>query len=407
MAKKRSTSKKSRLKRFGRWSDAHRADVLEEVGLTDEQFRALSRGKRRSTLDRALSLDRQAKDPAFTAGPLSLEQIRANAGNAGQLRYGGAQSQLDQYGRSIDPWFQDYVNRTQALQGQQRQQAQGIIDQSVAQAQQQGQTVLPQAGVDPGSEAAQNDILAAASRKALADAFTKVLQAGQQATEGAYTQQAGLVEASRIGEHRTQQNALADLLKERGAYESDYVTQARDKEHTKGLERKAFGLKQTETILDAQNDRQKLRQERQDKRRERKEEGQKVNQYGYSEEQWRRFSPSHRQRIIAKSKSNGSPSPKSTEPKPLTPAERRARRKEKAENQRRSDFIEATIRNPPVYPKGHPKAGQTPTRAEIVDQLVKKGYSKAEIKAAMRRMYPTPQRKKNTAPGANGQERPN
>jgi hypothetical protein len=312
MAKKRPDPKKSRLKRFGKWSDSHRADILEEVGLTEQQFRALTRGQRRNTLDRGLALDRQSKDPAATAAPQSIEQIRAAAGNAGQLRFGTAQAELGRYGNSIDPWFQDYVTRTQQIQGQQQQMAAPVIAQAQTNAQQAGQTVL---NADPNSEAAQNDILAAASRKALADAFTSVLSGQQNATNTYYANQAGAVEAARVGEHRTQAQGMQDLLRERGAFESDYVTTARDKEHTKGLERKAFGLKETETLLDAQND------------------ANETNKWGVEKAKWATWSLARRRAWIKKvSAAEDGPS-KPGEPKygidadkwaTMSPAERKA-----------------------------------------------------------------------------------
>jgi hypothetical protein len=391
MAKKRPDPKKSRLKRFGKWSDSHRADILEEVGLTEQQFRALTRGQRRNTLDRGLALDRQSKDPAATAAPQSIEQIRAAAGNAGQLRYGTAQAELGRYGQNIDPWFQDYVTRTQQIQGQQQQMAAPVIQQAQTNAQQAGQPVL---NADPNSEAAQNDILAAASRKALADAFTSVLSGQQNATNTYYANQAGAVEAARVGEHRTQAQGMQDLLRERGAFESDYVTEGRDKEHTKGLERQAFGLDVAKAKLDARADRQRLRQDRrEDRQRQRdKDEDQDLQRDKFSSEKEKdAYQKAHGLGPYKKSSPGGSR---------VTPAEKRARRKERREAEQRRDTIVELYKT-----AKDPKTGKSPDRETIISGLIQKGYTRAEIMKALAEMRGKIKRPAH-APSNSGQQRP-
>lgn len=275
----------TRVQRFKGWDRAHKVAVLKAAGLTLDEFRALNREDKKAAIGKGQQAIRQRSaqldDPNRFIAPMTERTARQQAGNAANLVYGGQEQLAGQYGQSVDPWFDDYVRRTQANQQAQQTQAQGIIDQSVTQAQQQGQTVLPQAGVDPNSDAAQNDILAAASRKALADAFTKVLQGNQSATDASYVQQAGVAEAARVGEHTTANQQRQQISREKGQFRNQTLSELRDKAHTERLENAAFDLDVTKATLGAN------------------EKANEVNQYGVKNSTWSRWSASHRKRWIA------------------------------------------------------------------------------------------------------------
>lgn len=353
-------------------------------------------------LERAKDRKRLA-DPTYFSQPMTLGDVLREAGRADELRYGGVQGQLGLQQQQIPAWFQDYKNTILTPQ-QVQQQYQPAIQKQEAVAQ---ETAKP-LGLE--GQAGEQDQLAAKAREALANLGTSVLTNAQQADTTYFQNRQGVAQAAQLGAQTQNAQQIQDLARERGAFRDQYVTDARDRERKYGLdvqhqtnENKAFGLDVQKARADVRTDRQKIRADAREKRRERKQEGQEVNKYGYTNEQWARFSPSHRQRIMRAQETKPGAE---NEPKPLTPAEKRARRKEKETRQQRGDFIEEALRSPEPYPKGHPKAGKRPTRGEIISQLVKRGYSRAEINRVLKRMKHVVITRPVHTPGPGGGSRP-
>lgn len=339
-------------------------------------------------LERAKDRKRLA-DPTYFSQPMTLGDVLREAGRADELRYGGVQGQLGLQQQQIPAWFQDYKNTILTPQ-QVQQQYQPAIQKQEAVAQ---ETAKP-LGLE--GQAGEQDQLAAKAREALANLGTSVLTNAQQADTTYFQNRQGVAQAAQLGAQTQNAQQIQDLARERGAFRDQYVTDARDRERAYGLdvrhqrnEDAAFGLDVQKARADVRTDRQKIRADAREKRRERKQEGQEVNKYGYTNEQWARFSPSHRQRIMRAQETEPGGE---NEPKPLTPAEKRARRKDRETRSQRFDYIAETIKDPPPYPKGHPKAGQRPSKAEVISQLIKQGYSRAEIEKAIRKRLRRPVR---------------
>lgn len=196
--------------------------------------------------------------------PMTYGQIQQAAHNAGQVAYGDVQNQLTQQQANIVPWFDQYraavTQQQQALPAQ----YQPVLQQAQGTAQATGQGVLQ--GVDPGSEAAQNDALAAASRKVLADQFVNLIGSQQNATQDYY---GGRISAANAGQQQaltTNAQAQRDVAGQRGAYEAQQIQQGIGQERDYGIaaqhqaaENAAFGLDQYEAQQKAKNDRARIR----------------------------------------------------------------------------------------------------------------------------------------------------
>lgn len=207
------------------------------------------------------------KGPQVVQDPLAPQnygQIQAGAHQAGQVAYGDVQNQLAQQGQNIAPWFDVYK---QGVLGQQAAVPQQYA-QPIAQAQQTanatGQGVLKDA--DPNSEAAQNDVLAAASRKAMADMFTNLLTTNQAADETYYGARQNVANAAQISAQTQNAQSQRDVAGQRGAFEQTQIQQGIQSERDYGLglqhqaaENAAFGLDVQQEQNKVKTDRQKIR----------------------------------------------------------------------------------------------------------------------------------------------------
>lgn len=297
MAKK---TKRNRLKRFRGYSQEHKARILDSIGLDLPEFRGYSRGRKKTVLNRALDENRAQQTPGYFQEGLTGRQGLDLANRMADLRYGEPLRQVRQDQANVEPWFDRYRQQVQQAGQTFTGQMTPVIQQAQQTAQAAGQNTLPQ-GVDPTSEQGTDAALAAASRKALGDAFASLLTAQTGAQQGYFASQAGPVSGSaELGLKSQLAGERRGLRRERDAYKASEVGNIRENERRYGLEQAAFGLDQAEAVADVQDKARDDRRARKQEKRERREKGREVNKYGYPEAQWKRFSTSHRQRIIDK-----------------------------------------------------------------------------------------------------------
>lgn len=280
--------------------------------MASKRERQIAKIERQRVRQREQRNGQMVNNPAYFTAPRGYGQVNRDAAAADRVRYGGAQGQLELQGRQIPAWFADY-RAALMTPGQVQAQYQPTIEQSQATAQQTGQTL----GLE--GPAGEQDQLAAKAREALANLGTATLQGARQADTTYFQGRQGVAAAAQLGAQGQNAQAQQTLAGERGAFRQQYVADARDAERAYGLqaqhqlvENKAFGLDVAKAQADVRTDRQKVRQDSREKTRERREKAQTVNQYGYSNEQWARFSPSHRRRIINEGKGEKAKAPAKT-----------------------------------------------------------------------------------------------
>lgn len=273
----------------------------------DGKGRVHSRPKRNRP---AAKVPSKLDDPSYFAGPMTLRTALAEAERAGQLQYGTAQSQLGVQQAQVPAWFDQYRQQLQTP-AQVGQTYQPLVAQQQQVAQQTGQTL----GLT--GEAGEQDKLAAAARAALANSAAGVLQANQAADTTYFQGRAPVAQAAQIGLQSQLAAQGQQLARERGAYQDQYLTDARSRERAYGIdlqhqanENKAFGLDVAKLQADIQGDAASRKQKSRENRQKARQKGAEVNKYGYSNEQWARFSPSHRQRIMRQQDQAGAAKPK-------------------------------------------------------------------------------------------------
>jgi len=246
------------------------------------------------------------------------------------LRYGPLDHQLQQQlqqsqrvQQAIPQWYDQYRQLASAAQAgsqqgyqaatQQFQQMQAATGQPQGQAEIAAMNQQAQAlgGVaDP--QAAQVAAQAAQVRAGMAGSLGGVV-AAQGAGQNAYAHNLlantgrHQIESllSELQQDRDIRDDQAQLGREKGAYRTQVDRQIRDREQRSVLERAAFNLDVANTRADNERaDRQLRQQQRDSRRREQREAGQ-VNQYGYTDREWRRMSTAERQAVIRESRASG------------------------------------------------------------------------------------------------------
>jgi hypothetical protein len=311
---------------------------------------------------------RQATRREF--GPATRDLIRQRRGSRNTQKH-------------IDQWYGDFLKTIQGatattatnaanVTAQQAQQAQATEDQAKAYG------LAPQASPEAGQ--------AALSRRAGADSFGALL-----ATQGASavnlmgTRQVA-AGASRVQAHKDEsaharaiREAFGDLARNKGAFKTKYVADAEDAAWRKQLEAKGFGI---DLARLEQQEREDLRDHRDaaaDRRSDRTADARDVNQWGYTNAEWRAMSPEQRQRIIREQKQAG-------QDDGLTPAQRRENRKNSREAITRiTDVIGrlGTYSGQQVQTPGTDRT-HVATDKDIRDRLLREGFSSPEIHLALK-----------------------
>jgi hypothetical protein len=288
------------------------------------------------------------------------------------------------------------------------QRAQATAQQATAGTQQTAAATAAQADaanrgatVDPS---VQQQALQGANVNATAQNELATLLASQQAATGNYY--GGLQAASSAAELGQQTRIGSDrraLAADKGLYKSQYVSDARDKEHTKVLERQAYGLDVAKAQADVADDRADNRRDRAKTRRTNME---KDRQYRLDRAKLGDDRAKDRYQRRTKTGPYKVAAPKGAS----TPAER----KKSAERikdvvgrwklEARSEYNFGTDKKPDV---------RKPTPDQIRQKLIKAGFTTTEIDRAIarikksRRGRPTPTKVPPKSKGPNGQLRPN
>jgi hypothetical protein len=248
-------------------------------------------------------------------------QFRPQVNAAAQLQYGGAQNALQTQGQNIAPFFQQYLNQVQASKVAQ----QAVYAQAMGQSQQNAQAAAP--GAPTGMPQTQNSELAGQVREGMLSAFTELLRAQDASYAGQKEDQKTVGAAARLTAQTQNQADKTALKKEKGAFKVDYAEQLRQRAHTEGLEKAAFGLDVAEAKAGVRGDRAERRADRQADRRERRDKNREVITSGpfsgYTKAEVRKLSPAEKQRLRKESTSSTG----GTESKPtFTPKETAANR---------------------------------------------------------------------------------
>jgi hypothetical protein len=325
-----------------------------------------------------------------------------------QLRYGGQQAALNTQGRAIPSFFNQYQQRLQ----QSTAAAQGYYAglQAQGQAMQQQAAQGPNLGPGVSADVQAQAQLAGASRAGMAGQFNQALGANAGA-ENAFLQNQGAVAgAAQLGQQLQNSNQQVQLRNDIGAYKttarSDIQSaqaSAAQKQQENDLAAQALGLKgqaeqndltiaKTKIKETAKQRRAKVRTEKlkirsaaRQARIAAKREGQTPNEWGYSKDQWKRFSPSHRQRIMkamAKAPGGGGGSGGSKTVSQTQAREGRITFRKAVANVERHKSVESKA----LY-QALVDAGYDPTLARGAVQLVRKGNVGPKTKQQLRDDY--------------------
>lgn len=322
--------------------------------------------------------NRQQAAPVVPGGSITNRDLDREVAAAVGERYAPIEGQLaQQYARSeamqqrIPEWFNYYRQQVQGL---------GLADAAAAQYAKDQITGLGGALAASAASAAGQDQAAMAADAAIRGAtvdpagLERALQASAVNTADLGTLAALQVQLGKnsgdywrgqegVSEQAKVQQLLAEeavrrqidedvrqLAREKGDFATTFRADRTDREHQRALERAAFGLKESEAAADAQ---QARRSERQRRRKERVDfmtqhgvtpaqyaamspqerarndrqwaksskprprgDGGKVNEYGYTNRQWRQMTPAQRQAAIREFKQNTAvPEKKGREPR--------------------------------------------------------------------------------------------
>lgn len=230
---------------------------------------------------------RAERDANIVYGP-QIQQAQAGIQNAGTW--------FDQYKQDVAAANQQIVARYQAAQ-------QAVAQQPMA------QTV----GLTPEAQ------LAAQSRAGMGQAFSNLLTAQGAAQQDYFTGRGTVGSAQQLQSRLQGQQMVGALRKERGQYTLNRRDELKDLDHRKRLESAAFGLDRARAAADIAGDAADRRADRQGDRADRRAEGQKINQWGYTNAEWRRMTPAQREAIIKQQRGYGkSPATKDGGKSPYT-----------------------------------------------------------------------------------------
>jgi hypothetical protein len=249
---------------------------------------SISLGQHKKNVRQQRKDKRRQADIEKVLAPKGLSDIRREADTASNLRYGGEERALGLQSQQVPAWFAAYRGQVAGV-------AQGVnagyqkaVDEQRAQATQQQQTAGAQqadaakkAQADAASRGAtvdpsvQQQALAGANVNATAqNELASLLAVQQQATGNYYGGLQAASSAAELGQQTRIDSDRRALASDKGLYKSQYVSDGRDKEHTKSLERKAYQLDVAQEVGDQREGQQKLRQQRRDKRQQQRDKNQ-------------------------------------------------------------------------------------------------------------------------------------
>jgi hypothetical protein len=337
-------------------------------------------------------------DPARFTAPRGATDVNRDADKSADLRYGGQERALGQQEQQVPVYYQQYRDQLAGIQtgiktgydqaikdvSDRAAVANAADDKSRAATGQSMQKDAAQRGatVDPNLLAA--DARAQGIRNQGQQGFANLLTAQSAANGGYYGGLQASGSAAELGEKTRIGKEKQGVATEKGAYKSGYVTDARESERKYGLERSAFGLDVAKEQNDTAIATTKIRQDAKKRKADAKAKGQEVNKYGYTNEQWGRFSPSHRQRIQKQLGSTGSGATQKGSAG-LTPKQKADAQAKRGKATQR--IVDAESRWNMLKTKkydfgdGKPRA---PTPSELKERMAtKEGFSPAEVHLAL------------------------
>jgi hypothetical protein len=377
-----------------RWGDGKGKVHSISLGQHKKNVRVQKKAKRR-----------QADLDKVTA-PKGMSDILRDSNTASSLRYGGEERALGLQQAQVPAWFAAHRAQVAGIaQGVNAGYQKAVDEQRAAVQAQQTTATTQQAAAGKSSQAdaekrgatadpgVQQQALAGANVNAQAGNDMVGLLAAQQTAQGGYY--GGLQAASSAAE-LSQRGRVAsqqrDLQADKGLYRSQYVSDARDKEHTKVLERQAYGLDVAKASADAADDRADNRRDRQQTRRTNME---KDRQYRLDKA---KLGDDRAKDAYQKRNKLGPYKPAATpkDPNARTPAERR---QANVRIQKAADLWGVEADTKYDFGTDDKPNVRTPTPDEIKAKLIRKGYTSAEIRKAIARIKKNrPAKKKSAKP---------
>jgi hypothetical protein len=348
---------------------------------------------------------RQADLDKVTA-PKGMSDILRDSNTASSLRYGGEERALGLQQAQVPAWFAAHRAQVAGIaQGVNAGYQKAVDEQRAAVQAQQTTATTQQAAAGKSSQAdaekrgatadpgVQQQALAGANVNAQAGNDMVGLLAAQQTAQGGYY--GGLQAASSAAELSQKGRVASDqraLQADKGLYRSQYVSDARDKEHTKVLERQAYGLDVAKAQADVADDRADNRRDRQKTRRTNME---KDRQYRLDKA---KLGDDRAKDAYQKRNKLGPYKPAATpkDPNARTPAERR---QANVRIQKAADLWGVEADTKYDFGTDDKPNVRTPTPDEIKAKLIRKGYTSAEIRKAIARIKKNrPAKKKSAKP---------
>jgi hypothetical protein len=377
-----------------RWGDGKGKVHSISLGQHKKNVRVQKKAKRR-----------QADLDKVTA-PKGMSDILRDSNTASSLRYGGEERALGLQQAQVPAWFAAHRAQVAGIaQGVNAGYQKAVDEQRAAVQAQQTTATTQQAAAGKSSQAdaekrgatadpgVQQQALAGANVNAQAGNDMVGLLAAQQTAQGGYY--GGLQAASSAAELSQKGRVASDqraLQADKGLYRSQYVSDARDKEHTKVLERQAYGLDVAKASADAADDRADNRRDRQQTRRTNME---KDRQYRLDKA---KLGDDRAKDAYQKRNKLGPYKPAATpkDPNARTPAERR---QANVRIQKAADLWGVEADTKYDFGTDDKPNVRTPTPDEIKAKLIRKGYTSAEIRKAIARIKKNrPAKKKSAKP---------
>jgi hypothetical protein len=257
---------------------------------------------------------------SLTAPPSAAQAIR-EATSAADLQFGPQVQAATQMQANVAPWFADHIARVAGYAQAARELNAPILAQ--AQAYQQGAAAQTPPGLGPGSAAGQQATQAAQGRQSLAQLGLDALNTNAQATQDYFGGQQAMAARQQPQVQLAADQTRANAESQRGAAVQGFLTTARQNAQNYAIARGGLKLNTDKAAADATNDAANVNnkaaaitQAAKDKKAARAvtkrgqdisqknaqdrqaAQGAEINKYGYSNAQWSRFSPSHRQRVM-------------------------------------------------------------------------------------------------------------
>jgi hypothetical protein len=227
--------------------------------------------------------------------PLTSQTAYQMAQAAANREYAPQLNAVKQLQTSVPVWYQNYINQAGTSQQAAQQYAQPILGQAQAGVE-NAKTTAP--GLDPSSPQYATEQQAAQGRSTMAQNSANYL-AGVAAATNAYfggQQNIAARDLPQVQAGLVQQ--YGQLASQREGAVTDEYGKIRTNEQNASIARSTLNLDTTKAAADVATDTAKIEQKDRDRRAKAKEKRETPNKYGIPDAQWKKWSSSHRQRVI-------------------------------------------------------------------------------------------------------------